>query len=499
MTDTASDKTRTPSREESHPYEVVTFSHDDPDDPKNWSKTEKLWTLLGVSGFAFIAVFGSSSYAPGQVQIERIYNVGEDTATSGLTVYVLGFGLGPLLFRLLTGICAACPLSNGAGVPADLYPNNLLDLARATGLFAFCALSGPCFGSLIGFFVAAHSGDTLWVIRLHFFMSAAAFPFIFLIPETYGPTILEHRAQKMRKAGKTNARAMTEIHAKTPMQVVQGHVVRPLAMIVREPIAQGAALWISLAYGIIYYFFETYPVVFIEQHGIDFQLCGLMFLGIAIGMAIAVIPYPYILHMSQKVHIPIIERRTHPTPPQENSLKVVVSAVILMPVSLFWFAWSSGHEVYWLSAALAGIPFGYATVIIFFAFVSYLTHTYGVYATSAQSANSFVRSIVASVFPIAANSINRELGTKWGMSMFGFISLGLIPIPLVFIRYGPKFRARSHYATEARRAEGVTLDVEESEGEKKDDVEAQQVQVVSDASAPSASTVGEKTPEIPGQ
>lgn len=59
-------------------------------------------------------------------------------------------------------------------------------------------------------------------------MSVAGFPFVFLLPETYSPKILEHRAEKLRKAGQTNARAMTEIHAKTTMQVVQGHVVRPL-------------------------------------------------------------------------------------------------------------------------------------------------------------------------------------------------------------------------------------------------------------------------------
>lgn len=99
-------------------------------------------------------------------------------------------------------------------------------------------------------------------------MSIAAFPLVFLLPETYPPIILERRAKKLRDEGKPNARAMSEIHSKTPMQVVQGHVLRPLgekfvfienelvlivylAMIVREPITQGAALWVSLAYGII--------------------------------------------------------------------------------------------------------------------------------------------------------------------------------------------------------------------------------------------------------
>ena len=36
------------------------------------------------------------------------------------------------------------------------------------------------------------------------------------------------------------------------------------------------------------------------------------------------------------------------------------------------------------------------------------------------------------------------------MSLFGFLSLGLTPIPLLFIRYGKQLRARSRYAQEAQ-------------------------------------------------
>jgi len=35
------------------------------------------------------------------------------------------------------------------------------------------------------------------------------------------------------------------------------------------------------------------------------------------------------------------------------------------------------------------------------------------------------------------------------VSIFAFLSLGLFPIPLIFIRYGKQLRARSRYAQEA--------------------------------------------------
>ena len=115
-------------------------------------------------------------------------------------------------------------------------------------------------------YIADYS-SSLWVVRLHFFLSVACLPLVFFLPETYAPRILEHRAARLRKEGKVNARAAHELHSKTTAQLLQGHIVRPLgmwictsqlfwsltslAMIMREPIVQGAAVWISLAYGII--------------------------------------------------------------------------------------------------------------------------------------------------------------------------------------------------------------------------------------------------------
>lgn len=107
----------------------------------------------------------------------------------------------------------------------------------------------------------------LWVVRLHFFLSIACLPLVFFLPETYSPKILAKRAAKFRKEGKENAYAAHELHSKSTIQLLQGHVFRPLgmqyvlfpklytdvipAMILHEPIVQGAGIWISLAYGII--------------------------------------------------------------------------------------------------------------------------------------------------------------------------------------------------------------------------------------------------------
>ncbi|KAK7691497.1 hypothetical protein QCA50_004896 [Cerrena zonata] len=479
------DLSRTPTND-SPEYDIVVFSENDPEDPTTWSNLRKNSILAMSSLLAFAAVFGSSSYAPGELQIKLIYGVSTTVASLGVALYVLGFGIGPLfcpltemygkrtpylvswvlliatiapsayaenltvilLFRFFAGCCASCPLNTGASVISDLYIKDLAALSRAVAIFGYCALSGPCFGSLFGFIIAAHSGRELWVVRVHFFLCIALIPLVIFFPETYPPSILANRAKRLRKDGNSNARAAHEISGMSTMQIVQGHVLRPLAMIAREPIVQGSALWVSLGYGIIYFFFQAFPVVFIRQHGIKFEVCGVLFLGVTFGMVFAILPYPQLVRLFKRIPLPGIDRPGHEDEP-EAQLKVVLSACILLPASMFWFAWASGVETHWVVAFLASIPFGYASLMVFFAFLSYNAHVYGVYSSSASAANTFVRSVIASAFPIFAGPLLDNLGTKWGVSIFGFLSICLWPIPLIYIKYGAQLRERSHFAKEA--------------------------------------------------
>ncbi|KAI0314721.1 MFS general substrate transporter [Amylostereum chailletii] len=463
----------------------VAFADDDPEDPIHWPRWKKIRVVASLCVLSFTSVFGSSSYAPGQTMLQEKYGVNVETVSAGLTLYVLGFAAGPLIcplsemygrriaytlawpfmiaatapsafvnnitviliFRFLTGCGAACALNNGSGVIMDMYRNDVQ--AQGRGIF-FCPLSGPCIGSLVGFFIAAVEGDQLWVVRAHFFLSIAVWPCAAFLPETHGPTLLARRGKKLRAAGNVNAYAAHERHGQSTQEIMKKHIMRPMQMLLHEPISQGAALWVSLAYSIVYFFFEAYPVVFIKQHNIPPRLCGLMFLPIPVGMLMMVAPYEYLTRWTARIPLPGIDPKGSKPHPAEQRLKVVLPACALLPVSLFWFAWTSGPEIHWAAPALAGVAFGYAMMAIFMCFLTYLAQVYKVYASSATAGNAVARSIMASIFPVAANSLLNTMGSKWGMSLFGFLSLGLIPIPLIFIRYGEQLRVSSKLAREAQ-------------------------------------------------
>ena len=76
-------------------------------------------------------------------------------------------------------------------------------------------------------FCQTHEKLRLWVVRIHFFLAILVWPLVILLPETYGPAILETRARKLRASGQPNAYASHELHHLSINEVVKKHILRP--------------------------------------------------------------------------------------------------------------------------------------------------------------------------------------------------------------------------------------------------------------------------------
>lgn len=97
---------------------------------------------------------------------------------------------------------------------------------------------------------------------------------------------------------------------------------------------------------------------------------------------------------------------------------------------------------------LAGVPFGWGTLAVFLASVTYLMDTYqATNGASAIAANGFLRFILGAIFPLFTIQMYENLGIHWAGSIFAFISLALIPVPWVFFWKGKDLRKRSSYET----------------------------------------------------
>jgi DHA1 family multidrug resistance protein-like MFS transporter len=82
------------------------YTTDDPSNPQNWAASKKGWVLTQLC-FYSMAVYGASSmYVPGEEDVMRKFHVGATPAATGLAIYVVGYGIGPLLFAPLSEIAS---------------------------------------------------------------------------------------------------------------------------------------------------------------------------------------------------------------------------------------------------------------------------------------------------------------------------------------------------------------------------------------------------------
>ena len=79
-------------------------------------------------------------------------------------------------------------------------------------------------------------------------------------------------------------------------------------------------------------------------------------------------------------------------------------------------------------------------------FSSFVLSAYLVtHAATALAANGSIRYLLGAVFPLFTIQMYEKLGIHWAGSVFGFLSLALLPIPWILFKFGPLLRKKSHF------------------------------------------------------
>lgn len=77
---------------------------DDPENPYNWSSNKRLLINVLICLYTFVVYTTSAIYTTSEGGIIERFGVSEIKATLGLSIYVLGYGIGPLIFSPLSEI-----------------------------------------------------------------------------------------------------------------------------------------------------------------------------------------------------------------------------------------------------------------------------------------------------------------------------------------------------------------------------------------------------------
>lgn len=80
---------------------LVEFHDGDPENPMNWGQRRKWFIACIVTLSVFVVTFTSSAYSESSVELLKEFNVSTEVFVTGVSVYVLGFAIGPALWAPL--------------------------------------------------------------------------------------------------------------------------------------------------------------------------------------------------------------------------------------------------------------------------------------------------------------------------------------------------------------------------------------------------------------
>lgn len=456
---------------------------DDPDNARNWSTARKISSTAVICLIGFNTTVAASIYAPGHEAVQAKFNVSTPVSLLPLSAYSLGLAFGPMissplsetfgrkfvylltlpifdLFVLGTGLAkgigalivcrffAGMFAAPGVSVAAATIADYVVPERRAVHLSFYYSIPfiGSAAGPLIGGFAVENKGWrwTAWIVLI---VAVAFHPPALYLRESYKTIILQRRARRLGVEGPAGPQRTT---VETIRMFLTTTIFRPLHMLTTEPLVGFICLYTSFQFALLYTFVVANTWVFETYYGFSVSAQGLSFLGLISGclvapwVLIAVDVYLYQPRLNLLRNDPDPAVRRLGLPPEDRLFAALYGSLIL-PIGLFWFAWSAGRT-HWISPIIAQAVTMLGSILIYVPANFFMLDVYGSrYGASSSGASSLSRYTLSAAFPLFVPQMYENLGVAWATSLLGFIALLMAPIPWVFYRYGPKLRARSAY------------------------------------------------------
>jgi multidrug resistance protein len=475
-------------------------TQDDPANPRNFPTKRKI-TLLGlVAAITFVSPLASSIFAPGIPFVNAdFHNTSQILGSFAVSVYVLGFAIGPLFLsplseiygrcivlncanvffcaftlgcaltpnlggligmRFLAGVGGSACLTIGTGVIADMFVP--AQRGKAVAIYSMGILFGPILGPICGGFIAQRAGWRwdMWVVLVVGCLLTGGL-FIFN-RETYHAVLLKRKTERLRKElhRPDLQNIMTydkDAAALSPLNILKTGITRPLKMLTKSPIVLLCSLYMSFLFGLLFLLFTTITPVFIKTYGWDPEMTGLAYLGIGIGNFIGI---GVVAKTSDATIIRLAKKNKGVYEP-EMRLPLCVFFGTLIPISFFWYVfffslivltgqwltsnrygWTAYNQVHWIVPIISLVPFGFGLMGIFAPLQTYMIDCFPQFAASAIAGMTALRCLFGALLPLAGPTMYQSLGLGWGNSLLGFLAIAFIPVPALLFRYGKVVREK---------------------------------------------------------
>ena len=269
----------------------------------------------------------------------------------------------------------------------------------------------------------------------------------FFLRETYAPVLLGRRKADLLASeghdssqesnGKTKYHFDGEDERPLSKKLVAS-IKRPFVIFV-QPIVLTMSLYQALIFGTTYSIYTNMQNIYAEKpYSFNSEQIGLLYLGPGLGFVTSVW---FLVPRIDTIYNKLTEKNGGKALP-EYRLPLANIGSVLIPVSLFAFAWLVEFRVHWLASIVATYFYGLGQVVVFNTVQNYYIDAFSTYAASAIAGGSVFRALVGGIVPLFAPMLFENLGYGWGISCFGFLSVLIAPSPLIFYYFGGRVRER---------------------------------------------------------
>ncbi|KAJ5902006.1 MFS multidrug transporter [Penicillium taxi] len=459
---------------------LVEFSDDSFANPNNWSINKKVCNAV-IALFAVLNSGLSSSLPSNAIPtiMQDFNKSGSGEKVLPTAIFLIGYCVGPmvfspmsetigrkpvlfwsfsvfclgtlacslapnwaalLVFRAICGIMSASPQTVVGGVYADLF-SDLKTRGHAMALYMGAASFGPIIGPIISGCSVQYGWQ--WSFRIDFILSGLSWIGLCFLSETFSPVLLKKRAAELRKETNSNRYFSSQELKQTDTSFTMTQIAtRPLSMLVFEPIVLFTALYIALAWSMVFFYFQAYPIIFEGTYNFNVAMTSLTYIPIGVGAGTSSL---FAIYYDQFYEKSKNAGKAWASGAEMHRLPLSCVSAACLPISLFWLAWSARSSIHWIAPVLSGVLFGLAYQTTFISLLTYVTDAYRIYSASALAASVILRSIAGALLPLAADPMYANLGVSWATSVLGFISLAFLPIPFALLYYGKSIRKRSPF------------------------------------------------------
>ncbi|ROV93596.1 hypothetical protein VMCG_08096 [Cytospora schulzeri] len=232
---------------ESEEPTYLAYAPNDKDNPRNWPRWKKWYITCFVSMLNVLTCLCAGGYSSGQDDLIATFDVSSEVGTLGLSMYILGFAIGPLMLaplseyfgrnpvymiswlllvifqvplalatnigtvlvcRLLQGFFGSAPLTNTGGTVSDLWARD--ESGPAMAIYGLSSTFGPPLALVISGWIVLLLGWR-WLFWVYMAILGGVWVLLVLtVPETRHTIILERKTKRLRKQLRTEGLSAAE-------------------------------------------------------------------------------------------------------------------------------------------------------------------------------------------------------------------------------------------------------------------------------------------------